>query len=245
MHDDNLILYYYGDGLTDAERREIEAALEKDELTQQRYDALRRDLESFTLQDEAPRPDMVARWHDSIDKAAALEHGRVQERKGFDMPSFAWGAVVTAALAVGVGLGVYFSGEDAATVIEPGNTVVDVTPSPVATEAFTRGLQVHFRQSRQDIGNLDEAAVAERQMLLMHIVQQNRLFAREAKENNAGDLARVLRAFEPILVRLAAEDITAEEAAKLQAKLAFELNVMLTKLERAPSEEANETAESI
>jgi hypothetical protein len=46
----------------------------------------------------------------------------------------------------------------------------------------------------------------------------------------------VLRAFEPILVRLAAEDLSPEEAQRLQAQLVFELNVMLTKMNRTPSD---------
>ena len=71
----------------------------------------------------------------------------------------------------------------------------------------------------------------------MQIVQQNRLFARVAKQNDSQDLARVLRAFEPILVQLAAADISNDEAARLQSQLAFELNIVLTKLSRQVSEE--------
>ena len=63
------------------------------------------------------------------------------------------------------------------------------------------------------------------------------LRSRAAEEHNSNDLARVLRAFEPILLRLAADDISEREAEALQAQLAFELNVMLTKLGRNLSEE--------
>ena len=71
----------------------------------------------------------------------------------------------------------------------------------------------------------------------MTIIQQNRLFERMAKQNDARDLARVLRAFEPILLRLSSEDISAEDAAALQAQLAFELNIVLTKLARRASDD--------
>ena len=57
-----------------------------------------------------------------------------------------------------------------------------------------------------------------------------------AKQNDSPDLARVLRAFEPILVRLSAEDISPGEAAKLQSQLAFEINIVLTKLARQVSD---------
>ena len=75
-------------------------------------------------------------------------------------------------------------------------------------------------------------------MLLTHMIQQNRMFERAAVENGSQDLARVLRAFEPILVRLAAEDISPQDAEALQAQLAFELNVVLTKYRRNASEDA-------
>ena len=73
----------------------------------------------------------------------------------------------------------------------------------------------------------------------MQIINQNRLFERAAEQNNAADLARVLRAFEPILVQLAKEDLSDAEAQALRAKLAFELNVMLTKLSRDASNETD------
>jgi hypothetical protein len=73
-------------------------------------------------------------------------------------------------------------------------------------------------------------------MLILHIVQQNRLFARAATENESPELSRVLRAFEPILVRLADEDLAPEEAQRLQDQLVFELNVMLTKMKQTPSD---------
>jgi DNA-binding FadR family transcriptional regulator len=65
------------------------------------------------------------------------------------------------------------------------------------------------------------------------------MFERAAEQNDSKDLARVLRAFEPILMRLAADDIAAEDAEALQAQLAFELNVMLTKLGRNVSEDTD------
>ena len=56
--------------------------------------------------------------------------------------------------------------------------------------------------------------------LIMNIIGQNRLFERAAEVNDSQDIARVLRAFDLVLVRLASEDLSPEEAAALQAKLA-------------------------
>ena len=68
-------------------------------------------------------------------------------------------------------------------------------------------------------------------MLVLHIIEQNRLFETPLPTTTAPKLARVLRAFEPILLQLAAEDLEPADAEALLSQLAFELNVMLTKLE--------------
>ena len=45
MNEEKLILYYYKDGLSEAERREIKAALASDDELRQRYESLSRDLD--------------------------------------------------------------------------------------------------------------------------------------------------------------------------------------------------------
>ena len=62
-----------------------------------------------------------------------------------------------------------------------------------------------------------------------------------AKDNESQDLARVLRAFEPVLLRLASEDVTPAEAERLLAKLQFELTIVLTKLSRQVSDKTQAT----
>ena len=242
MNDDDLILYYYEDGLSDAERQRIRAALETDASLQARYERLCADLERF----EAPRPaavppDMTARWHDAVDRAARLERqssaaaASGRPARGFHFPSFAWGSAVAAALVLG--LGVYLSRERVVEPI-PGGSVADsgVSAGNSALVAFERGLQVHLQQSRQEIVGLPADADAQRSAMIMRMVQENRLFEAAAEHNGAGDLARVLRAFEPILMRLAANDVAPAEARALEAQLTFELNVMLTKLGRNVSD---------
>ena len=53
----------------------------------------------------------------------------------------------------------------------------------------------------------------------------------------APDLARVLRAFDPIFEKLGREALTPQEAAELQAQLEFEFTVVLTKLARDTSQQ--------
>ena len=71
----------------------------------------------------------------------------------------------------------------------------------------------------------------------MNIIEQNRLLERAAEQNDSESLARVLRAFELVLMQLAADDVTPEDAEALRAKLLFELNVVLTKLAHDTSDE--------
>ncbi len=181
---------------------------------------------------------VVQQWHDSIDRAAALERGRdSEERRGWHPGSFFWGMAVSAALALGVTVGFLMS--DAS--IDPGQPQIATTYSQtdVIPVAFTRGLQVHLRDSREQLANIESAD--DTTMLVLSIIEQNRLFESVADKSNAPKLARVLRAFEPILLRLAATDIAPEDAEALRAQLSFELNVMLTKLARESSDETHST----
>jgi len=244
MNEDTLILYYYNDGLSDRERRQVETAINTDTAVSAQYEALCRQLNDLSETDAQAVPShTLQRWHDTIDRAAQQTHIRQQQPPGpFHMFSFAWGAAVTAALAVGIGLGVYFSSGDTNAPI-PGITVanVDAGATIAVPAAFTRGVRVHLQDTQQDLADLSLDADADRILLILKIIDQNRLFERAAEQNNSQSVARVLRAFEPILLRLAADDIAPEDAEALRAQLAFELNVMLTKLSRDTSKETQST----
>jgi hypothetical protein len=229
MNEDNLILYYYNDGLSERERHEIEAAIHDDAAIAAKYDDLCRQLNDFTESETPAVPShTVQRWHDAIDREARLEHGREQRprHRSFSGMSFAWGAAIAAALVIGISVTM--------TRVDPGIESPALVPA-----AFTRGVQVHFRDTYGQLASMPVDSATDRNELVVQIIEQNRLFERAAEQNNSQDLARVLRAFEPILIRLAAEDITPEEAESLRAQLAFELNVMLTKLSRDTSNETD------
>ncbi len=181
---------------------------------------------------------LVQQWHSAIDEAAALERGRktVAERSWRPSALF-WGMAITAALALGVAIGVFVS--DEATEIKVPTIAGNPKQSTAVPAAFTRGLRYHLRDSRQQLSEL--SVDSDHAMLVLQLIEQNRLFEHAADINNAPNLARVLRAFEPILLRLAATDIAPEDAAALKAQLSFELNVMLTKLANESSDEAHST----
>ncbi len=202
-------------------------------------DDTRKLVEAHEADVHRPPAHVVEQWHNAIDEAAALERGRQQHpRQSWHPGSFFWGVAVTAALAIGIGIGFVLSGDNRVPTAVP--VIVNVEPNVDTTPAaFTRGLAVHLRDSRQRIASLDDSS--DSTMLLMQIIEQNRRFEVAAKHNNAPKLARVLRAFEPILLQLAADDIAPESAEALRAQLAFELNVMLTKLARETSDESHTT----
>ena len=244
MKDDTLILYYYNDGLTAQERQQVESAIRGDASVAARYEVLRRQLGEMTEADvPAVASHTLQRWHDSIDRVAQQERNRPQKPAGsFNLFSLAWGAAITAALAVGIGIGIYLPDDDTnvtTPVVEVANLVQGMEPAVPA--AFTRGVHMYLRDTQQELASMPVATAADRTMLILQIIEQNRLFERAAEQNNSQSVARVLRAFEPILLRLAADDIAPEDAEALRAQLAFELKVMLTKLSQGTSNETQST----
>ena len=241
ISDDTLILYFYNDGLTRAERQAVASALAADAALGDRYLKLCDELSAIAEEPAEPiADDLRARFIDTIDRAAKRESAaRAPSRQATHLPSFFWGAAVTAALAIGVGLGAWFASGDPGVAPDTGS----VGPGPIAAAAedtapFTRSVRVYFRDSRQELGRLDPGSDADRILLVAQLIEHNRLYEKAAEQHGSPELARVLRAFEPVLVKLAAEDLAAGEAEALLAQLNFELDVMLTKLARKPSVEA-------
>lgn len=232
MNEETLIFYYYKDGLNKSERQEVVNALATDPALANRYQQLSQQLDGLSDQplNRAP-PDMVERWHDTI-KTAAMRDGNASRKTVFHTWSFVWGVAITAALAIGIGIGVLLSSDDTTSPTQF-ETYAEHTDQ---NAAFVRGLQVHFRESETNISQLVIGADSDNTELILQIIEQNRLFERAAMQNDDQRTARLLRAFELVLMRIAAEETTAEDAEKLRAKLLFELNIMLTKLSRDPSE---------
>jgi len=241
MKDETLMLYYYNDGLSAAERRAIAAALADDEQLAERYEALCRDLDALREPADAILPEgLQRRLQANLQRAARLEEaespGRGARRpaRAFAPRFLAWGGALAAALALGIGIGLWLAGgqpPDAPVFVE----AVPEVPAEWSAVAFQRGLESHFRSGRSDLAGLSPDAGQGRASLIASLIQQNRLYGRLALQNDAPELARVLRSFEPLLLQLAREDLSPQEAAALQAQLEFEFAVMLTKLLREPS----------
>lgn len=239
MNDDTLLLFYYAE-LPDGEAETVRQALADDAALAARYRQLCEELSAIA--DEATPPlstDRLARFRATIDRAADLEARRSAARgPRVHFLSFLLGTAVTAVIAIGVGLAMRQDVPVTPTAVPVATTS---EPVPSAGSPFARSMQVYFRESQLGLQGLPDTGNGERTQVINDLIAQNRLFARLAVENDAPQLARVLRAFEPILARLAREDISAEESAALREKLEFELNVMLTKVTREASEIARNT----
>lgn len=235
MNEETLLLYWYGE-LDDATRDDVERAMERDTSLRKRFDALCDDLDRLAApgQTELP-PGTAGRWHALVEAAAASEtRTDTAPARGFHLPSLAWGTALAATLVVGIaiGLGWHAAREPAAV-----ESVAPAATTASATSPFERGLALYLQTSRHRIADLPIDADVERGRLISELVRQNRLYEKAATRNGAHDLARVLRAFEPVLLRMAADDVPADDLAALREQLAFELDATLTRLGRGVSEQ--------
>lgn len=237
MNDDKLTLYYYNDGLPDDDRRTIREALQSDPDLARHYEALCSELARLQKPANVPAgATATARWHAAIESAAsplaapaAAAHGRSRKIR----PVW-WSAAVAAALIAGIGLGSLIN-QFPQTSRSDSAMVVTAVPGDGGAHGLnarlSRGLQVHLRDSRQHILALPSAG-GNSAALIGDIVAQNRLFARAAQDTGSQDLARLLRALEPVLLELADDNVSPEQATALRAQLEFELNVVLGRLRR-------------
>jgi hypothetical protein len=102
-----------------------------------------------------------------------------------------------------------------------------------ANSAMLRAVRVQVAQSQQTLQALP-ADLAEQRALLADIVLQNRSFAQRAQLQGQADVARLLRAIEPVLASLAQQP-TPQERAALLAQWEFETQVLQTKLQARAS----------
>ena len=65
--------------------------------------------------------------------------------------------------------------------------------------AYERGLKLHLASTEQQLAGLDSATPEERARLIETIIAQNRIYALAAERAGEPQLARVLRAFAPVL----------------------------------------------
>jgi hypothetical protein len=219
ISDDDLLLYYYRDGLDPTERARVATALAKDPDLAQRLHRLVAQLDTAAEMPDVPVPAHIQqRW-----QAALATRARPR-------PSFRWQAIAATVALLAVLLTVWVSMRPAPEQVahEPSSAVA--TPDPAAYE---RGLRWHLANTEQRLAKLDTAQPDERAHLVAAIIEQNRMYALAADRANEPQLARVLRAFTPILESLT--DERRETSAADIAQLSFEMRIMQARLKAAAS----------
>jgi hypothetical protein len=241
ISDDELLLYYYRDGLDAAERARIGTALAQQPELAQRLHRLVAQLDTVAETPEVPVPPHIEqRWQSALARAAAAAQDDFvaaaattgsRIRTAFRWQTLALAATV-AALAVLVTIQVSMQPREDRTRaridVPPPAAQVATVETPEAA-AYERGLKWHLANTEQRLASLDSVKPEERARLIEAILEQNRMYALAAERANEPDLARVLRAFTPILETLQAE--RRDAAASDIDQLNFELRVVQARLQ--------------
>ena len=220
ISDDDLLLYYYRDGLDAAERARIGAALAEQPELARRLHALVARLDAVAALPEVPVPaQFQQRWQAALDLAVREPRVTPSRRTTFAHPR--WPAIAAAAAVAMIAL--VFGVQKAMTPTTPSGTVSAESDA----SAYESGLKRHLASTEQRLASLDDATPEERARLVEAIISQNRVYALAADRAGEPQLARVLRAFTPVLESVA--DGRTQTAASV-AQLNFELRVMQARL---------------
>ena len=211
ISDDDLLLYYYRDGLDEAERARIGTALAEHPELAQRLHRLVAQLDTVAQMPDVPVPPHIQRrWQNAL---VAAPHRR---------SSFRWQALAATVAVLAVLAAVWVSMQS------PQEQIAEELPAVPEASAYERGLRWHLASTEQRLATLDSAQPDERARLIETIIEQNRMYALAADRAKEPQLARVLRAFTPILESLA--DDRGDASASDIAQLNFELRVMQARL---------------
>jgi hypothetical protein len=224
INDDELILYYYRE-LDAPEQARIGAALAEQPELARRLHLLVSKLDAAAAVPEVAVPGQVQqRWRAALDQAARTGEQAVQPSRRIPSPlrwQLAAAAVVVAALAFGI-----------LHVMQPTMGPPTNPPPPTANadeaSAYENGLKFHLASTERRLASLGDATPQERARLVDAIIGQNRIYALAAERAGEPQLARVLRAFTPVLEDLA--NGNSQSTAASIDQLNFELRVMQARL---------------
>lgn len=226
ISDDELLLYYYRDGLDAAERARIGAALAADPDLAQRLHKLVARLDAAaaaTPEVEVPEATMH-RWRTALDAATRRNSVTpIATRKRFAASQW-----LAAAAVLLIALVVVLQFDRQQSRLLPQVATTNAAAAVDDNAAYERGLKVHLANTEQQLASLESASPEDRARLVQQIIDQNRLFAVAADKAGEPQLARVLRAFAPVLESVAQGDN--QNSAASVSQLAFELRVMQGRL---------------
>ncbi len=238
--DDELLLYYYRDGLDDADRARIGAALAAQPELAQRLHRLVGRLDAVAATPEVNVPLATQqRWKAALEQTAAQRPTTQNLRPFRPFTDARW---LAAAAAVVVAVVSVFMVIDSP---PPAAPIANVTSPPVEppagaaeTSAYERGLKTHLASTERQLASLPSATPEERTRLIETIIEQNRIYALAAERAGEPQLARVLRAFSPVLESMKSEGGDASADAD---QLAFEMRIMQGRLGAATAANTHST----
>jgi hypothetical protein len=226
ISDEELLLYYYRE-LDTAEHARIGAAVAADPELGRRLHGLVARLDAAAAQPEVPVPAHVEqRWRAAVGGAAGGSRAAPARRQFFTQPGWLAAAAVAVVALTFTIQHVMQTPPDrtARTVPAPATD----TASTADASAYENGLKFHLASTERRLESLGDATPEERARLIETIIAQNRIYALAAERAGEPQLARVLRAFTPVLEDLASDrgELTGSSA----AQLSFELRVMQARL---------------
>jgi hypothetical protein len=229
--DEDLLLYYYRDGLETVDRARIGAALgEQPELARRLHRLIAR-LDAAASAPDVPVPAHIEkRWRFALERAAGgnAASPTASPRHSF-FGNLRWqvAAAVVAVVALVFTIELAMDSPDRAT-REAARSPTETAAGTQNNLAFVRGLKWHLASTERELTTLENATPDERARLIGTIVAQNRLYALAADRAGEPQLARVLRAFAPVLENVARDGN--EPPSSSLAQLNFELRVIQARL---------------
>lgn len=244
ISDEDLILYYYDDGLEPAERAAIAGALSGSPELRARLAALEAVLAAA---DGAPLPPpdpglrdrLWSRLEPQLRAAAAPHPPRTARRtQAAARPRrlAAWSAAALLALAVGVG---FIAGRHSAPEVD---AQAQARTDAAALRVLEAYVAAHLRSTEGVLltaGNGGEAGVLDgNRALAASLVESNRLYARAAERAGDAALADFLQRLEPVLLSLAnqtpAATVESDEGLRdylRETDLLFQVRALQTRLD--------------
>jgi hypothetical protein len=225
ISDDELLLYYYRELEPDARARIGAVLAEQPELAQ-RLHRLVSKLDAAAASPEVEVPGQFQqRWESALSRAAQGGSRPAARPAAFSRP--VWLAAAAAVLVVAFVAVFTFTRTTPAPADALTASTPDAADKPDAS-AYENGLKWHLASTERRLASLDTATPEERARLVDAIIGQNRLYALAAERAGEPQLARVLRAFTPIL-----EDVASGRSKSTEGDLAqlnFELRIMQARL---------------
>ena len=231
MTDDELLLFHLADGLSTDRIEKIRIALENDAVLRDRLAQLRANLTTLKQTDSEALPAAVQRrlqlklqqLHTASLPPVGEPFWRLHKQSTWLLPAFTAGSGALL-------MWFYTQG------IEP-----NARPAQhqQAQTMSLPALRAHLLQTQALLENFDPND-AQKRALLVEIINQNQNYAERAQRLGRADLARVLRALEPVLVEV--ENLKEPSArAALIDQFEFEANSLQTKLQAHASKPVPKT----